>query len=54
MLTGGLSPSWELGEPALREALAARAYAPVLAAVPIELSELGGDAGVVGAAELLR
>lgn len=54
VLTGGLAPSWELGERALREELSARAYAPALAAVPIELSELGGDAGLIGAAELLR
>jgi glucokinase len=54
VFTGGLSASFDLAEPAAREALRERAYAPVLGELPFELSELGGRAGVVGAAELVR
>jgi glucokinase len=50
---GGISASFHLVEPSLREALRAHAYAPPLAEVPLLVSELGELAGVIGAAELV-
>lgn len=49
---GGISASFRLVEPSLRQALRDHAYAPPLAEVPLLVSELGDLAGVIGAAEL--
>ncbi|MEM7245340.1 MAG: ROK family protein [Acidobacteriota bacterium] len=54
VFTGGIAASMHLIEPSLRRTLEERAYAPPLAAIPFLRSELGGRAGVIGAAELLR
>jgi glucokinase len=54
VFTGGISASFDLIEPSLREALRQRAFAPPLAAVPLLVSELGSKAGVIGAAHLVR
>lgn len=54
VFTGGVSASFDLIEPSLREALQQRAFAPPLGAVPLLVSELGAKAGVIGAAHLVR
>jgi glucokinase len=54
VLTGGISASVDLVEPALRETLESRSYADALARVPLLPSVLGASAGMVGAAELVR
>jgi len=52
VFSGGISASFDLIEPTLRESVRARAFAPPLAEVPLLVSELGERAGVVGAAYL--
>ena len=52
VFTGGVSASFDLIEPSVRDALRERAFAPPLATVPLLVSELGSKAGVVGAAHL--
>ncbi|MBZ0137904.1 MAG: ROK family protein [Planctomycetes bacterium] len=52
VFTGGVSGSFERFEPHLRRALKARAFAPPLAELPLQLSKLGNQAGVIGAAHL--
>lgn len=52
VFAGGISPSFELIEPSLREGLGERVFAPILARVPLLVSELGEKAGLIGAAEL--
>lgn len=52
VFAGGISASFQLLEPSLRESLLKHAYAPPLGQVPLLVSELGEHAGVVGAAEL--
>jgi len=52
VFTGGVSRSFDLIEPALRSSLREHGFAPVLAEVPLLLSDLGDRAGVVGAAHL--
>jgi glucokinase len=54
VFTGGISASFDLIEPSLRQALQERAFAPPLAAVPLLVSELGDKAVVVGAAHLVK
>ena len=51
---GGIAKSLDLLEPALRDGLRERAFAPPLGDVRVLRSELGGDAGLIGAAELVR
>jgi glucokinase len=53
VFTGGVSASFDLIEPALRQRLRQRAFAPPLGEVPLLVSELGDRAGVVGAAHLV-
>jgi glucokinase len=52
IFTGGVSNSFERIEPHLRRAMKARAFAPPLAEIPLEVSQLGEHAGVIGAAHL--
>lgn len=52
VFTGGVSQSFGLIEPLLREGLRRRRFAEPLAEVPLLVSELGEGAGVVGAAHL--
>ncbi|MCA8919109.1 MAG: ROK family protein [Planctomycetes bacterium] len=52
VFTGGVSNSFAKVEPHLREALKARAFAPPLGEIPLEVSKLGEHAGVIGAAHL--
>jgi len=52
VFSGGISASFDLIEPKLRESVRARAFAPPLGEVPLLVSELGERAGVVGAAYL--
>ena len=54
IFTGGIAASFDLAETSLREALESRSYAERLARVPLLTSALGGAAGVIGAAELVR
>jgi len=49
---GGISASFELIEPALRETLQKSVFGPPTAEVPLLVSELGDGAGVLGAAYL--
>jgi glucokinase len=53
VFSGGISASFDLIEPSVRDALRERAFAPPLARIPLLVSELGDKAGVVGAAHLL-
>lgn len=53
VFTGGISESFALLEPGLREALREHVFGPPTAEVPLLVSELGGWAGVLGAAALL-
>lgn len=50
--TGGISRSFDLIEPQLREHVRRMAYSRPLGEVPLLVSELGARAGVVGAAHL--
>src|SRR6187399_825933 len=52
VFSGGISASFDLIEPFVREALRKQAFAPPLAEVPLLVSELGERAGVIGAAHL--
>lgn len=52
VFTGGVSQSFDMLLPPLREAVRKSAFAPPLAEVPLVLSELGSKAGVVGSAHL--
>jgi glucokinase len=52
VFTGGISQSFDMLLPPLREAVRKSAFAPPLAEVPLVLSELGAKAGVVGSAHL--
>lgn len=54
VFTGGIAASLDLALPALEQALASRAYAERLVELPLLVSALGPDAGLVGAAELVR
>ncbi len=52
IFTGGISRSFDLIEPSIRAALRKYCYAEPLAEVPLVVSELGPEAGLVGAAHL--
>ncbi len=52
VFAGGVSASFDLFEPSLRESMQRYAFAPPLAAVPLLVSDLGNKAGVIGAAYL--
>lgn len=52
VFTGGISNSLHLIEPHIRGALKDRAFAPPIAEVPLQISQLGEHAGVIGAAHL--
>ncbi len=52
VFSGGISASFDLIEPYVRDALRANAFAPPLAEVPLLVSDLGERAGVIGAAHL--
>jgi glucokinase len=52
VFSGGISASFDLIEPCLRQTLRERAFARPLGEVPLLVSELGERAGVVGAAHL--
>lgn len=54
VFSGGISASFDLIEPGVRESLQQRAFAPPLGAVPLLVSELGEFAGLIGAAHLLE
>ena len=53
VFSGGISASFDLIEPSLRERLRARAHARPLGEVPLLVSPLADRAGIVGAAHLL-
>jgi glucokinase len=50
VFAGGISASFDLIQPTLSEALAARAFSPPLASVPLLVSTVGEHIGVIGAA----
>ena len=52
VFTGGISQSFDLIEPSLRNTLRSQAFAPPLGQVPLLVSQLGPRAGLVGAAYL--
>jgi glucokinase len=52
VFSGGVSASFELIEPFIRAELRDHAFAPPLADVPLLVSELGENVGVIGAAHL--
>ena len=52
VFSGGISGSFDLVEPSLRESLERHAFSAPLAAVPLLVSELGERAGIVGVAHL--
>lgn len=52
VFTGGISQSFDLIEPKLREEIRRQAFSRPLAEVPLLVSELGPRAGVVGSANL--
>lgn len=52
VFTGGISQSFDMLLPPLREAVRKSAFSAPLAEVPLVLSELGAKAGVVGSAHL--
>jgi glucokinase len=54
VFSGGISASFDLFEPYVRDALRAHAFAPPLSDVPLLVSELGERAGVIGAAHLTQ
>ena len=54
VFSGGISASFDLIEPYVRDALRAHAFAPPLSDVPLLVSELGERAGVIGAAHLTQ
>jgi glucokinase len=53
VFSGGISASFDLIEPSLRERLRARAHAKPLGDIPLLVSPLANQAGIVGAAHLL-
>jgi glucokinase len=53
VFSGGISASFDLIEPSLRERLRARAHAKPLGEIPLLVSPLANQAGIVGAAHLL-
>jgi glucokinase len=53
VFAGGISASFTLIEPALRETLRAQCFGPPTAEVPLVVSELGSHGGVIGAACLV-
>ncbi len=53
VFSGGISASFDLIEPALRNRLRARAHAKPLGEVPLLVSAMADRAGIVGAAHLL-
>jgi len=53
VFAGGISASFDLIEPSLRERLRARAHAKPLGEVPLLVSPIADRAGIVGAAHLL-
>jgi glucokinase len=53
VFSGGISASFDLIEPSLRERLRARAHAKPLGEVPLLVSPIADRAGIVGAAHLL-
>ncbi len=52
VFTGGISPSFDLVEPALRASLRRFVFGPPLAEIPLLVSELGDRTGLLGAAYL--
>jgi len=52
VFSGGVSASFDLIEPLIRDGLRKYAFSPPLAEVPLLVSELGERAGVIGAAHL--
>jgi glucokinase len=54
VFSGGISASFDLLEPFIREELRSHTFAPPLAEVPLLVSELGERAGVIGAAHLTQ
>jgi predicted NBD/HSP70 family sugar kinase len=54
VLTGPLAAAFDLLEGGVRQELRKRAFSPLLAEVPILLSDLGEAAGILGAAYLTR
>jgi len=52
VFTGGISSSFDLILPSLKQALVQHAFAPPLAEVPLLVSELGDRTGLLGAAYL--
>jgi glucokinase len=52
IFTGGISSSFDLIEPSIKQALSTFAFAPPLADVPLLVSELGERTGLLGAAYL--
>ena len=52
IFTGGVSGSFEKVKPHVRKAMQARAFAPPLAELPLQVSKLGIQAGTIGAAHL--
>ena len=54
VFTGGVANSFSRFEGYLRSALCSRAFAPPLAEIALEISRLGENAGVIGAAHLLQ
>jgi len=54
VFTGGISPAFDLFEPSCRKTLHLRSFAKPLGDVPLLVSELGDQAGAIGAAHLPR
>jgi glucokinase len=52
VFAGGVSNSFQLVEPHIRQAMKSRAFAPPLANLPLLVTQLGDHAGVIGAAHL--
>jgi glucokinase len=52
VVSGGISASFDLMEPSLRAALREHVFGKPTGEVPIVVSELGSDAGLIGASLL--
>ncbi len=52
VFSGGVSKSFDLVQTALRDALREHVFGPPTAEVPLLVSELGSNSGIIGAAEL--
>lgn len=52
VFAGGVSNSFKRIQPHLQQAMKARAFAPPLAEIPLKVSQLGEQAGAIGAAHL--